>query len=91
MYLIALHKFVKKSRDEGRRAEIARSRIIFASLTSFLRASMVPAFAVQLGQDLASLMPEHHAAVEQERNSIDPVKVLAEFNKGVKEMEKEEW
>lgn len=54
MYLISLHKCLEENRAEGRRAESARSRKVFASLTPSLRKSMVPAFAAQLGQDITT-------------------------------------
>ena len=90
MYLIALHKCVENDRTEGRRAEMARSRKVFASLIPSLRASMVPAFAAQLGQDIAPLMPEHEAAAEEELDKTDPESLLLKFKQGLKEMDREE-
>lgn len=89
MYLIALIKCGETRRDEGRRKELERSRKVFASITPSLRASMVPAFAAQLGHDIAPIYEEQEEAARKELKAADPKKLITEYEECLKEVDRE--
>lgn len=87
MYLMALHQFENEGRFDASYAELDRSRKIFAPLTPSMRRSMVPAFAPQLGPDLAPLSKEEKADAENELKNSNPERLVADFQTGVFEMD----
>jgi hypothetical protein len=88
MYLMSLHRCAEDHREERRKAELQRSRKIFASLTPSMRVSMIPAFAAQLDHDLAPILEARELAAEKkELEKADPTALLMEYNDGLKEMD----
>lgn len=79
MYVMALKRCDETYREEGRRKEMERSRRVFASLTHSLRASMVPAFAAQLGHDLAPIYEDQIVAAEEDLAERNPKELINEY------------